>query len=66
MFQGKLNIQMVEGMPFLDKDPETFKNVVTYLANGMNLPKLDKSEMKKLTKELDYWRIPYYILTIEE
>ena len=42
LFTGKIKCQMVEGTPFLDKDPETFKNVVIYLANGMNLPKLDK------------------------
>jgi hypothetical protein len=57
---------MVEGIPFLDKDPETFKNVIIYLANGLNLPKLDKVKMKKLTKELEYWRIQFYILTMEE
>lgn len=54
-----------EEMPFLDKDPESFKNVVRYLANGCQVPKLDKNEMKLLAKELDYWRIPYNILTID-
>ena len=66
LFTGKIKCQMVEGIPFLDKDPETFKNVVIYLANGLNLPKLDKVKMKKLTKELEYWRIQFYILTMEE
>ena len=38
-FTGQMpDVKYVDDKPFLNKDPEGFKNVILYLANGMVLP----------------------------
>lgn len=60
------DVKYVDDKPFLNKDPEGFKNVIMYLANGMVLPQLDNFRHKLLLEDLDFWKITYHIPTAEE
>lgn len=60
------DVKYIDGKPFLNKDPEGFKNVILYLANGMVLPKLDKFRHDLLLEDLDFWKISYHIPTAAE
>ena len=64
LFTGQMpDVKYVDGRPFLNRDPEAFKNVIFYLANKMSIPKLDNFRHTQLLDELDYWKIPYHIPT---
>jgi len=67
LFTGQMpDVKYIDGKPFLNKDPEGFKNVISYLANGMVLPKLDNFRQGLLLEDLDFWKITYHIPTAIE
>ena len=59
---------MIDGEVFIDRDGETFKQLLNYLRNGQDLiPEFDsKNQELMFMKELQYWRIGEQFRDIDE
>ena len=47
MFSGRHELKKVNGKIFLDRDPEVFKLVVSYLRNYQRLPEIEDKFLKQ-------------------
>jgi len=58
MFSGRHKLSIHNGRVFLDRDGDTFCQVINYLRNG-KIPIFDSKIKENLFfEELDYWSIP--------
>ena len=56
MFSGKHHLDEIDGNPFLDRDPETFKLVISYLRNDcLDLEIQDPLQKQLFDKEVKFW-----------
>ena len=56
MFSGRHPVKEVDGMMFLDKNPETFKHVLEYLRCNRKMIDIESQSTKKLVEiELEWW-----------
>lgn len=68
LFKGEHKQKMIDGEVFIDRDGETFKQLLNYLRNGQDLiPEFDsKNQELMFMKELQYWRIGEQFRDIDE
>jgi hypothetical protein len=58
MFSGRHRLSMHNGRVFIDRDGETFCQVISYLRTG-KIPIFEsKIKDNAFFEELDYWQIP--------
>ena len=56
MFSGKHILDEIDGHPFLDRDPEIFKLIISYLRNDcLDLEIQDPLQKQLFDKELKFW-----------
>ena len=59
MFNGKHTLTKRDDVVFLDRDPDVFVMVVSYLRNGLIYPPIEDFVLKeRFYKELEYWQLP--------
>jgi len=60
MFSGRhLLTKTKDGNFFIDRDPDVFSLLVSYLRNGCRIPPItDLSLLQRLEIELDFWLLP--------
>ena len=60
MFSGRHEIQKHNGRLFIDRQGESFINMINYLRNGKYPIFKDKNEEINFYEELNFWQIPIY------
>ena len=56
MFSGKHILDEIDGNPFLDRDPEIFKLLISYLRNDcLDLEIQDPLQKQLFDKEVKFW-----------
>ena len=62
MFSGRHTLKSIEGKIFIDRDPDRFKMLVTYLRDRLEDPPMIKNDSHRVqfNKELRYWGLDYY------
>jgi BTB/POZ domain len=58
MFSGRHQIQKHNGKIFIDRQGESFINMINYLRNGKFPIFRDKNEEINFLEELQFWQIP--------
>ena len=58
MFSGRHEIQQHNGRLFIDRDGNSFQNMIHYLRNGKFPVFKEKNEEINFFEELDFWQIP--------
>ena len=63
---GVNDVAMKDSIPYIDRDPDTFKHLVRYLNDDFKLPNhLDKRATWLLRKEFEHWLIPFRHLSLQ-
>jgi len=58
MFSGRHELKKMNGRVFVDRDPDVFKMVISYLRNGKRIHAIqDLSIKERFEMELDYWNL---------
>lgn len=56
MFSGRHTLKKIDGKLFIDRDPEAFKNLISFLRNNCQILPIDNKKEKFLfIEELKYW-----------
>ena len=56
MFSGRHPVQEIDGIIYLDRNPDIFKYVIQYLRGDKVLPScIDKDTKMYVEKELEWW-----------
>ena len=59
LFNDKSKLQIYNGRIFIDRDGQSFMNLIFYLRNN-KIPLFEnEKEKKNFFDELEYWQIPY-------
>lgn len=60
MFSGRHQLlKNGSGHFFIDRDPDVFTLVITYLRNGLRIPEIkDEFLRERFNMELDHWLLP--------
>ena len=58
MFSGRHSLKKIDNKIFIDRDPEAFKLLISYLRNNESISDIQDKFMKgQLQKELEFWMI---------
>ena len=58
MFSGRHSLNKIEGRIFIDRDPDVFRLLISYLRNNESISDIEESFLKgQLQKELEFWMI---------
>jgi len=60
MFSGRHEIPKHNGRLFIDRQGDSFINMINYLRNGKYPVFRDKNEEINFFEELNFWQIPIY------
>ena len=67
MFSGRHSLNRVDGKIFVDRDPDVFRLLISYLRNNESISEISDSFMRgQLHKELEFWMIVEKQLTVQE
>lgn len=58
MFSGRHSLNKIDGKIFVDRDPDVFRLLISYLRNNESISEIQDSFMRgQLHKELEFWMI---------
>ena len=58
MFSGRHDLNKIDGKIFIDRDPDVFRLVISYLRNNECISDIEDKFLKgQLQKELEFWMI---------
>ena len=60
MFSGRHKLTKIDDRIFIDRDPEIFKHLISFLRSDCKKIELESKELaKKFRTELDFWGLKY-------